>query len=80
MATGLSIKLTGQIGGQLVTAELGSRGIIATPFSGNVPDLDKLAHANGVTGLSVYGNETSPVVARHMKLVESSRQQRHIRD
>lgn len=50
MATGLSSKLTGQIGEHLVTAELGRRGIIATPFSGNVPDIDILAYANGVTG------------------------------
>ena len=50
MATGLSTKLTGQIGEHLVTAELGRRGIIATPFSGNVPEIDILAHANGVTG------------------------------
>lgn len=42
--------MTGQIGEHLVTAELGRRGIIATPFSGNVPDIDILAHANGVTG------------------------------
>lgn len=50
MATGLSNKLTSQIGEHLVTAELGRRGIIATPFSGNVPDIDILAHANGVSG------------------------------
>ena len=50
MTTGLSAKLTGQIGEHLVTAELGRRGIIATPFSGNVPDIDILAHANGITG------------------------------
>lgn len=50
MATGLSSKLTGQIGEHLVTAELGRRGIIATPFAGNVPDIDILAYANGVTG------------------------------
>jgi Holliday junction resolvase-like predicted endonuclease len=49
MATGLTSKLTGQIGEHLVTAELGRRGIIATPFSGNVPDIDILAHASGVT-------------------------------
>jgi hypothetical protein len=50
MATGLSTKLTGQVGEHLVTAELGRLGIIATPFSGNVPDIDILAYANGVTG------------------------------
>jgi len=46
MATGLSTKLTGQIGEHLVVAELGRRGIIATPFAGNVPDIDILAYAN----------------------------------
>lgn len=50
MATGLSTKLTGQIGEHLVTAELGRMGIIATPFSGNVPDIDILAYANNITG------------------------------
>jgi len=50
MATGLSSKLTGQVGEHLVTAELGRRGIIATTFSGNVPDIDILAHANGIMG------------------------------
>jgi len=50
MATGLSTKLTAQIGEHLVTAELGRRGIIATPFSGNVPEIDILAYANGKTG------------------------------
>lgn len=46
MATGLSMKLTGQIGEHLVVAELGRRKIIATPFAGNVPDIDVLAYAN----------------------------------
>ena len=45
MATGLSSKLAGQIGEHLVTAELGRQGIIATPFSGNVSDIDILAYA-----------------------------------
>ena len=49
MATGLNNKLTGQIGEHLVTAELGRRGIIATPFAGNVPDIDILAYANEKT-------------------------------
>ena len=48
MATGLNTQLTRQIGEHLVTAELGRRGIIATPFSGNVPGIDILALANGV--------------------------------
>jgi hypothetical protein len=49
MIKGLKNKLTGQIGEHLVTAELGRMGITATPFSGNVPDIDILAHANGIT-------------------------------
>jgi len=49
VATGLSRKLTGQIGEYLVAAELGRRGIIATPFAGNVPDIDIVAYANNMT-------------------------------
>ncbi len=49
MATGLKTQLTGQIGEHLVTAELGRRGIIATPFAGNVPEIDILAYANGIS-------------------------------
>ncbi len=48
MATGLSTQLTRQIGEHLVTAELGRRKVIATPFAGNVPDIDILAFANGI--------------------------------
>jgi hypothetical protein len=40
MATGLSNKLTGQIGEYLACAELGRRGLIATTFTGNVPEFD----------------------------------------
>lgn len=36
--------LAGQIGEALVVAELGRRGIVATSFSGNIPDIDILAH------------------------------------
>jgi hypothetical protein len=42
MATGLSNKLTGQIGEYLACAELGRRGFIATTFTGNVPEYDLL--------------------------------------
>jgi hypothetical protein len=48
MATGLSTQLTGKIGEHLVTAELARRGIMATPFSGNVPDIDILGFANRI--------------------------------
>src|ERR1044071_1743697 len=43
MSSGRSNKLAGQIGEYLVCAELGRRGFIATPFSGNVPTFDGLA-------------------------------------
>ena len=44
-----STQLAGQIGESLVVAELGRRGVIATAFSGNVPDIDLLAYRNGKT-------------------------------
>lgn len=43
MATGRSTKLTGAIGEFLVAAELCRRGLLATPFSGNVPHYDIIA-------------------------------------
>lgn len=43
MATGRSNKLVGQVGEFLVCAELGRRGLIATPFAGNVPAFDIIA-------------------------------------
>jgi hypothetical protein len=48
MATGLGTQLTSKIGEHLVTAELARRGIMATPFSGNVPDIDILGFANRI--------------------------------
>lgn len=44
-----STQLTGQIGEALVVAELGRRGIVATSFAGNVPDIDLLAYLDGKT-------------------------------
>ena len=40
MKKGLNNKLAGQIGEYLVCAELGRRGLIATSFTGNVPEFD----------------------------------------
>ncbi len=42
MSTGYSNQLTGQIGEYLVCAELGRLGLIATSFTGNVPEYDLL--------------------------------------
>lgn len=47
MPSGPKNQLTRQIGEHLVTAELGRRGIIATPFAGNVPEIDLLAYKDG---------------------------------
>lgn len=47
MAKNYASKLSGQIGENLVVAELGRRGIVATTLAGNVPDIDVLAFANG---------------------------------
>ena len=41
------IQLSKQLSENLVTAELARRGVIATPFSGNVPDFDILACKSG---------------------------------
>lgn len=46
MARSFKTQLAGQIGESLVVAELGRRGIVATAFAGNVPDIDILAYAN----------------------------------
>jgi hypothetical protein len=43
MATGQTTKLTGAVGEFLVAAELCRRGILATPFAGNVPHYDIIA-------------------------------------
>ena len=42
-------QFSGQIGESLVVAELGKRGIIATAFAGNVPEIDILAYKGGNT-------------------------------
>lgn len=42
-------QFSGQIGESLVVAEHGKRGIIATAFAGNVPEIDILAYKGGNT-------------------------------
>ncbi|MGY6550226.1 MAG: hypothetical protein ACXIU7_14655 [Roseinatronobacter sp.] len=49
MPRNFSTQLAGQIGESLVIAELGRRGIVATAFAGNVPDIDLLAYRDGRT-------------------------------
>ena len=62
-------QLSKQLSEHLVAADLARRGIVATPFSGNVPDIDILAFKNGklisVQVKSVKtGNITVPIVER----------------
>jgi len=47
MATGRATKLTGAVGEFLVAAELCRRGLLATPFAGNVPHYDIIASGQG---------------------------------
>ena len=49
MAKNFSNQLVGQIGENLVVAELGRRSVVATTFARNVPDIDILAFRNGKT-------------------------------
>ena len=53
MATGLSNKLTGQIGEYMVCAELGRLGLIATSFTGNVSEFDLLVCDSGLKSLPI---------------------------
>ena len=53
MATGHSNKITGQIGEYLCCAELGRRGLIATTFTGNVPDYDLLVCTENLASLAI---------------------------
>jgi len=47
MPKNFSTKLACQISESILVAELGRRGILATTFSGNVPDIDVLAYRDG---------------------------------
>jgi len=47
MEKNFNTKFSGQIGENLVVAELGRRNIIATAFAGNVPDIDIVAYKEG---------------------------------
>lgn len=54
MTSGLSNKLTGQIGEFLVCAELGRQlDLVATPFAGNVPLFDLLVADEGCRSLPI---------------------------
>ena len=58
MSTGLSNKLTGQIGEYLVCAELGKRGYIATSFTGNVPGFDLIITNNKLSTIPIQVKTT----------------------
>jgi hypothetical protein len=49
MPRNFKTQLAGQIGESLVVAELGRKGIVATAFAGNVPDIDLVAYHDGRT-------------------------------
>ena len=83
MATGLSNKLAGQIGEYLVCAELGRRGLIATTFTGNVPEYDLLVcnHALGAVPVQVKttrGNNWPSSADRWLNLEIDDKSKRQI--
>ena len=53
MKKGLSNKLAGQVGEYLVCAELGRRGLIATSFTGNVPEFDLVVADDKLTTIPI---------------------------
>jgi hypothetical protein len=53
MKKGLSNKLAGQVGEYLVCAELGRRGLIATSFTGNVPEFDLIVANDKLTTIPI---------------------------
>jgi hypothetical protein len=53
MATGRTNQLTGAVGEFLVAAELCRRGLLATPFAGNVPHYDIIASGQSGGHLAV---------------------------
>jgi hypothetical protein len=58
MATGLSNKLTGQIGEYLACAQLGKLGYLATTFSGNVPHFDIVITNNDLLTIPIQVKTT----------------------
>ena len=72
MPRNFKTQLAGQIGESLVVAELGRRGVVATSFAGNVPDIDILAYRAGKTlSLQVKAIRSGSVsfdAKRYMKL------------
>jgi hypothetical protein len=50
---GRSNRLVGQVGEFLVCAELGRRGLIATPFAGNVPGFDVIAVGENLRSIPI---------------------------
>ncbi|TQM93765.1 hypothetical protein BD293_2414 [Roseinatronobacter monicus] len=73
MPRNFTTQLAGQIGESLVVAELGRRGIVATAFAGNVPDIDLLAYRDGRTIAlqvkSVRAGSVSFDAKRYMNIV-----------
>ena len=62
MPRNFKTQLAGQIGESLVVAELGRRGVVASAFAGNVPDIDILAYRDGfTTALQVKSIRTGSV-------------------
>jgi len=57
-------QLSKQLSEHLVAAELARRGIVATPFSGNVPDIDILAFKSGKSNITVANVERDYLILK----------------
>ncbi len=80
MATGLENKLTGAIGEFLVAAELCRRGLLATPFAGNVPHYDIIASGQrgghlAIQVKAINGSTWQFDVRRFLKVQRKGRRQ-----
>jgi hypothetical protein len=73
MSTGRLNKLAGQIGEYLVCAELGRRGLIATPFAGNVPTFDVLATDESCRTVPIQEGESQRQLAKYGDTMDANR-------
>ena len=80
MATGRETKLTGSVGEFRVAAELCRRGLLATPFAGNVPHYDVIASGQrgghlAIQVKAINGSTWQFDVRRFLKIRRQGRRQ-----
>lgn len=83
MSKGLSNQLAGQVGEFLVCAELGRRGLIATSFTGNVPEFDLIVADGSLKTLPVQvktsrGHSWPTTASRWLDVTIDEKEQKQI--